>query len=171
MGGRKSLIKLVEFRIILMALMSSCYFSYRLKLKFSCMMELSNFPLDTQVCTMEIASCKYAFVCTQPRWAPPSENGRRTQTYWQSMESIKLPFKIYFQFRKLQRSWFCIGRMRAEWIFPAKWRCHNTKFSKWFQLSVRRLFISVSRLAWQTLMLVNHYRVSTAMDLPKKSFR
>lgn len=67
MGGRKSLIKLVEFRIILMALMSSCYFSYRLKLKFSCMMELSNFPLDTQVCTMEIASCKYAFVCTQPR--------------------------------------------------------------------------------------------------------
>ena len=25
-------------------------------------MELSNFPLDTQVCTMEIASCKYAFV-------------------------------------------------------------------------------------------------------------
>lgn len=28
----------------------------RLKLKFSCMMELSNFPLDKQVCTMEIAS-------------------------------------------------------------------------------------------------------------------
>jgi len=28
----------------------------RLKLKFSCMMELSNFPLDEQVCTMEIAS-------------------------------------------------------------------------------------------------------------------
>lgn len=28
----------------------------RLKLKFSCMMELSKFPLDEQVCTMEIAS-------------------------------------------------------------------------------------------------------------------
>ncbi len=32
---------------------------FRLKLKFSCMMELSKFPLDEQVCTMEIASCKY----------------------------------------------------------------------------------------------------------------
>ena len=33
--------------------------SLRLKLKFSCMMELSNFPLDEQVCTMEIASCEF----------------------------------------------------------------------------------------------------------------
>ena len=33
-----------------------------LKLKFSCMMELSNFPLDEQVCTMEIASCKCIFI-------------------------------------------------------------------------------------------------------------
>ena len=32
---------------------------FRLKLKFSCMMELSHFPLDEQVCTMEIASCEY----------------------------------------------------------------------------------------------------------------
>ena len=38
----------------------SCFCS--LKLKFSCMMELSNFPLDEQVCTMEIASCKCIFI-------------------------------------------------------------------------------------------------------------
>lgn len=35
------------------------YFShYRLKMKFSCMMELNKYPLDVQVCTMEVASCK-----------------------------------------------------------------------------------------------------------------
>lgn len=32
--------------------------SFRLKLTFSCMMDLSKFPLDSQVCTMEVASCK-----------------------------------------------------------------------------------------------------------------
>ena len=33
--------------------------NYRLRLKFSCMMELSRYPLDTQVCAMQISSCKY----------------------------------------------------------------------------------------------------------------
>ncbi len=28
-------------------------------MKFSCMMELYKYPLDVQVCTMEIASCKF----------------------------------------------------------------------------------------------------------------
>ena len=28
-------------------------------MKFSCMMELNKYPLDVQVCTMEVASCKY----------------------------------------------------------------------------------------------------------------
>jgi hypothetical protein len=32
--------------------------SFRLKLTFSCMMDLAKFPLDSQVCTMEVASCK-----------------------------------------------------------------------------------------------------------------
>ena len=32
--------------------------SSRLKLTFSCMMELNKYPLDDQVCTMEIASCE-----------------------------------------------------------------------------------------------------------------
>ncbi len=27
-------------------------------MKFSCMMELFKYPLDVQICTMEIASCK-----------------------------------------------------------------------------------------------------------------
>ena len=27
-------------------------------MKFSCMMELNKYPLDVQVCTMEVASCK-----------------------------------------------------------------------------------------------------------------
>lgn len=31
----------------------------RLRLKFSCMMELSRYPLDRQLCGMQIASCKY----------------------------------------------------------------------------------------------------------------
>ena len=31
----------------------------RLKLKFSCMMELSNYPHDRQVCGMQISSCEY----------------------------------------------------------------------------------------------------------------
>ena len=31
---------------------------FRLKLTFSCMMELNKYPLDDQTCTMEIASCK-----------------------------------------------------------------------------------------------------------------
>ena len=31
---------------------------FRLKMKFSCMMELNKYPLDVQVCTMEVASCK-----------------------------------------------------------------------------------------------------------------
>ena len=30
----------------------------RLRLKFSCMMELSRYPLDRQVCGMQISSCK-----------------------------------------------------------------------------------------------------------------
>ena len=36
-------------------------FSYffRLRLKFSCMMELSRYPLDRQICDMQIASCKF----------------------------------------------------------------------------------------------------------------
>ena len=33
--------------------------SFRLRLKFSCMMELSRYPLDSQICGMQIASCKY----------------------------------------------------------------------------------------------------------------
>lgn len=32
--------------------------NFRLKLTFSCMMELNKYPLDDQICTMEIASCK-----------------------------------------------------------------------------------------------------------------
>ena len=32
---------------------------FRLRLKFSCMMELSRYPLDRQICDMQIASCKY----------------------------------------------------------------------------------------------------------------
>ena len=28
-------------------------------MKFSCMMELNKYPLDVQVCTMEIASCEW----------------------------------------------------------------------------------------------------------------
>ena len=36
-------------------IISSC----RLRLKFSCMMELSRYPLDRQICDMQIASCKY----------------------------------------------------------------------------------------------------------------
>ena len=31
---------------------------FRLKLTFSCMMELNKYPLDDQICTMEIASCR-----------------------------------------------------------------------------------------------------------------
>ena len=34
---------------------------FRLKMKFSCMMELNKYPLDVQVCTMEVASCKYIY--------------------------------------------------------------------------------------------------------------
>ena len=30
----------------------------RLRLKFSCMMELSDYPLDRQICGMQISSCK-----------------------------------------------------------------------------------------------------------------
>ena len=33
----------------------------RLRLKFSCMMELSRYPLDRQLCGMQIASCKYIY--------------------------------------------------------------------------------------------------------------
>ena len=33
--------------------------TFRLRLKFSCMMELSRYPLDRQICDMQIASCKY----------------------------------------------------------------------------------------------------------------
>ena len=34
---------------------------FRLRLKFSCMMELSRYPLDRQICDMQIASCKWKF--------------------------------------------------------------------------------------------------------------
>lgn len=37
-------------------------FISRLKLTFSCMMDLSKFPLDSQVCTMEVASCEFFFL-------------------------------------------------------------------------------------------------------------
>ncbi len=33
-------------------------YDYRLKMKFSCMMDLKKYPLDVQVCTMEVASCE-----------------------------------------------------------------------------------------------------------------
>ena len=39
------------------------YLCFRLRLKFSCMMELSRYPLDTQVCAMQISSCEY--LCQQ----------------------------------------------------------------------------------------------------------
>lgn len=32
--------------------------SFRLKLRFSCMMDLYRFPMDSQVCAIELASCK-----------------------------------------------------------------------------------------------------------------
>ena len=31
-------------------------------MKFSCMMELNKYPLDVQVCTMEVASCKSLYL-------------------------------------------------------------------------------------------------------------
>ena len=31
-------------------------------MKFSCMMELNKYPLDVQVCTMEVASCEFNFI-------------------------------------------------------------------------------------------------------------
>ena len=36
----------------------SSLLTFRLRLKFSCMMELSRYPLDTQICAMQISSCK-----------------------------------------------------------------------------------------------------------------
>ncbi|RZF35655.1 hypothetical protein LSTR_LSTR013066 [Laodelphax striatellus] len=54
----------------------------RLKLTFSCMMDLSKFPLDNQICTMEVASCNFE---NNRRTAPGMENhessdhGKRTE--------------------------------------------------------------------------------------------
>ena len=53
--------KTAERYLDLMRLILHSLFLCRLKLKFSCMMELSKFPLDEQVCTMEIASCESQF--------------------------------------------------------------------------------------------------------------
>ena len=49
-----SLIALMEFFKLNLYTPLFC----RLKMKFSCMMELNKYPLDVQVCTMEVASCK-----------------------------------------------------------------------------------------------------------------
>ncbi len=45
-------------------MLSSCKY---ILLKFSCVMELSQYPLDTQTCAMMLSSCKYIllkFSCT-----------------------------------------------------------------------------------------------------------
>jgi hypothetical protein len=39
---------------------------FRLRLKFSCMMELSRYPLDTQTCAMMLSSCKLFSIIVQP---------------------------------------------------------------------------------------------------------
>ena len=44
---------------VIHALVELSVLFYRLKMKFSCMMELNKYPLDVQVCTMEVASCEY----------------------------------------------------------------------------------------------------------------
>lgn len=36
-------------------------FFHRLKVTFSCMMDLSKFPLDRQTCTMELAACECTY--------------------------------------------------------------------------------------------------------------
>ena len=43
-------------------------FFFRLKLTFSCMMELNKYPLDDQTCTMEIASCKWYILWYTDPW-------------------------------------------------------------------------------------------------------
>ena len=48
------LVKKVTFTLVDLSVLF-----YRLKMKFSCMMELNKYPLDVQVCTMEVASCEY----------------------------------------------------------------------------------------------------------------
>ena len=56
-------------------------FFFRLRLKFSCMMELSDYPLDRQVCGMQISSCKQQHF---------HQNHDYHRHHWSFMESFEL---------------------------------------------------------------------------------
>ena len=104
---------------------------FRLRLKFSCMMELSRYPLDRQICDMQIASCKWNLIFKINRII--------NQAF-----SCAVPF----QFLRRVGNCFSIGT-RLTWALqspsPRIWKCRNLLLKEWFQHSATNDFISVRK--------------------------
>ncbi|KAK3889278.1 hypothetical protein Pcinc_006722 [Petrolisthes cinctipes] len=63
--------------------------SYALKLTFACMMELSRFPLDVQVCTMEIGSF-LSTISPLLFFSPVSKTTQELNLSWKHGDPIKI---------------------------------------------------------------------------------
>ena len=74
----------------------------RLKLTFSCMMELNKYPLDDQICTMEIASCKISHLTAFfTSHFPVSKTTRELVLKW-SPQPVKLSPEVKMPQFKVQ---------------------------------------------------------------------
>ena len=59
--------------------------SMRLTIKATCPMDLSNFPMDSQLCTVEIESFGYTMTDLRYKWAD-GKNFKRTESFFTSLD-------------------------------------------------------------------------------------
>lgn len=128
---------------------------FRLKLTFSCMMDLSKFPLDNQICTMEVASCK---CCNHSNFR--SKNGKkchrsRSRPIIRTVMSRKIRFNCH-------RENPYIGPVNSPDLFPAKgrWFSRRAIVSDNYRDRVKNkitFFLRVRPAAVYPLFLFQHY--------------
>lgn len=85
-----------------------CFFSSRLTLTLSCPMDLKNFPMDSQTCTMQLESCEFIL------------HGRRKQNMWTDLVSeliahsaASLCFLVGYTMNDLIFEWLDVGAVQV----------------------------------------------------------